>query len=162
MDETASPYRYRSEFGPHLMMDCQECDLEKISSLSYVYEFINNLPDQIGMTKITQPYVFPYEGIVPEDKGITASVIIAESHLTFHSFTEKDYFFFDLFSCKPFDVDAVKRLVIDSFSVRKADTFVQHRGLDFPRSVISQPKTNPAVLNIDTTRRSSVLTGTSF
>lgn len=124
-----------SEFGPHLMLDCKNCNLEKISSLTFVFDFLNQLPEQIGMTKITQPYVFPYKGVVPEDKGITGTVIIAESHITFHSFIEKDYFFFDTFSCKEFDVHAVQQIVKDAFDVQSMQVHVKHRGLDFPRSV---------------------------
>jgi S-adenosylmethionine/arginine decarboxylase-like enzyme len=52
-----------SEFGPHLMLDCRGCNYEKISNLEYVFKFLNELPERIGMTKITQPYVFPYCGI---------------------------------------------------------------------------------------------------
>jgi len=122
-------------FGPHLMLDCKECDYDKINDLEYVYKFIDELPGLVGMTKITQPYVFPYSGLVPEDKGITGIVIIAESHLTFHSFTEKDYFFFDLFSCKPFDTEFVVKHVADTFGVQKVNQYMAERGRDFPRSL---------------------------
>lgn len=125
----------RSEFGPHLMLDCSGCNLEKISNLEYVFKFLNELPEKIGMTKITQPYVFPYEGLIPEDKGITGTVIIAESHITFHSFTDKDYFFFDVFSCKHFDVDQVARLVTEAFEVTQVNRHDALRGKDFPRSL---------------------------
>src|SRR5690606_27799515 len=108
-------------FGPHLMLDCSQCNREKIGDVAYVFEVLNTLPDHIGMTKITQPYVFPYSGLVPEDKGVTGIVVIAESHLSFHSFTEKDYFFFDLFSCKPFEVEAAKQFIIEAFEVKKVD-----------------------------------------
>ncbi len=121
-------------FGPHLMLDCKRCDLEKISDVAYVFDVLNTLPDKIGMTKITQPYVFPYSGLVPEDRGITGMVVIAESHLSFHSFVEKDYFFFDLFSCKPFDVEAAKRYIIEAFGVQEVDAHYVERGLDFPRT----------------------------
>lgn len=124
-----------SEFGPHLMLDCRQCDKDKISDLQYVWNFIDTLPDKIGMTKITQPYVFPYEGLIPEDKGITGMVIIAESHITFHSFTEKDYFFFDLFSCKPFDVNPVKEIVAEAFGVKDMEVHHATRGRFFPRTV---------------------------
>lgn len=124
-----------SEFGPHLMLDCQGCDINRIGNLEYVFKFLNELPEQIGMTKITQPYVFPYEGLIPEDKGITGTVIIAESHLTFHSFTDKDYFFFDVFSCKHFDVDQVARLVVEAFGVQHVVRHEAMRGKDFPRSL---------------------------
>jgi S-adenosylmethionine decarboxylase len=125
----------RSEFGPHLMLDCRGCDPEKIGNLEYVFRFLNELPGRIGMTKITQPYVFPYEGLIPEDKGITGTVIIAESHITFHSFTDKDYFFFDVFSCKHFDVDIVANMVIEAFGVTHVERHEALRGADFPRTL---------------------------
>jgi S-adenosylmethionine decarboxylase len=125
----------RSEFGPHLMLDCRGCNAEKIGNLEYVFKFLNELPERIGMTKITQPYVFPYEGLVPEDKGITGTVIIAESHITFHSFTDKDYFFFDVFSCKHFDTDIVAKMVQEVFEVQHVERHEALRGADFPRSL---------------------------
>ncbi|MFM7389223.1 MAG: S-adenosylmethionine decarboxylase [Vampirovibrionales bacterium] len=120
-------------FGPHLMLDCRQCDYDKINSLDVVYNFLNELPELVGMTKIIPPYVFPYSGLIPEDKGITGMVIIAESHLTFHSFVEKDYFFFDMFSCKPFDVAKVEQHVIETFGVKSYERFYSERGRYFPR-----------------------------
>lgn len=120
-------------FGPHLMMDCRGVSFEKCSDLQYVWNFLDALPEKIGMTKITQPYVFPYSGLVPEDAGITGAVIIAESHITFHSFIHKDYFFFDLFSCKDFNVDRVVTEVIQAFDVTQPDIHRVDRGLYFPR-----------------------------
>lgn len=119
--------------GPHLMLDCRGCNPEKIGDLSYIFRFLDELPEKIGMTKITQPYVFPYSGLVPEDKGVTGFVVIAESHLSFHSFTEKDYFFFDLFSCKPFDLEAARSYVLQAFDVQDADVHYVERGRGFPR-----------------------------
>jgi S-adenosylmethionine decarboxylase len=123
----------QSGFGPHLMMDCRGVSYEKCSDLQYVWHFLDSLPEKIGMTKITQPYVFPYSGLVPEDAGITGMVIIAESHITFHSFIYKDYFFFDLFSCKNFDVDQVITEVISAFEVTEPEIHQVNRGLSFPR-----------------------------
>ena len=128
-----------SEFGPHLMLDCKGCDYDKISDLAYVFEFLNALPERIGMTRITQPYVFPYSGLIPEDKGITGVVVIAESHITFHSFIEKDYFFFDLFSCKDFDVDRVVREVVEAFGVTEYEKHQANRGRYFPREADPEP-----------------------
>ncbi len=129
--------------GPHLMLDCRGCNLDKIGDVAYVFNVLNTLPDQIGMTKITQPYVFPYSGLVPEDEGVTGVVIIAESHLSFHSFTQKDYFFFDLFSCKPFDVEAAKRFIVEAFEVQEADVHYVERGQDFPRENHSEERILP-------------------
>lgn len=129
-------------FGPHLMMDCKGVSFEKCSDLQYVWQFLNDLPDKIGMTKIIQPYVFPYSGLVPEDAGITGAVVIAESHLTFHSFIHKDYFFFDLFSCKPFNVDQVIEEVITAFDVKVPEIHRVDRGRYFPHTTPIQVVTS--------------------
>jgi S-adenosylmethionine decarboxylase len=115
------------------MLDCRQCDPARIGDVAYVFEVLNTLPEHIGMTKIIQPYVFPYAGLVPEDRGITGIVVIAESHLSFHSFTEKDYFFFDLFSCKPFDVEAARQFIVEAFNVKDWEAHYAERGRYFPR-----------------------------
>lgn len=120
-------------FGPHLMLDCRKCDPSKISDLQHIFNVLNELPETVGMTKITQPYVFPYSGLVPEDEGITGFVVIAESHISIHTFVQKDYFFFDIFSCKPFDIAKVRDYIINAFGVEEFEEFYAERGQHFPR-----------------------------
>ena len=38
--------------------------------------------------------------------GISGFVMIAESHISVHTFPDQDYVFIDIFSCRPFDTDA--------------------------------------------------------
>lgn len=121
-------------FGPHLMLDLRQCDEEKLKDYEHVFNILNELPEMIGMTKITQPYVFPYSGLVPEDKGITGIVIIAESHISIHTFQEKDHCFVDVFSCKDFDVDFAAKYLIKAFGSKKYDKQVVLRGKHFVRS----------------------------
>jgi S-adenosylmethionine/arginine decarboxylase-like enzyme len=68
---------------------------------------------------------------------------IAESHLSFHSFTEKDYFFFDLFSCKPFDVEAAMRYVVEAFDAQDVELHYVERGRHFQRSEIPASPAQP-------------------
>jgi S-adenosylmethionine decarboxylase len=125
----------KSYFGPHLMLDLSECDQERISDLDFIFNFLNTLPDKIGMTKITQPYVFPYSGKIPKDKGITGFVVIAESHLSIHTFVDKGYAFVDLFSCKPFDTDVARDLIVEAFASRKPEVYMLERGTGFPKDI---------------------------
>ncbi len=67
------------EFGPHITLDLKGCPKEILSDYNLHFDYLKTLPELIHMTPITQPYVFPYSGLVPEDKGITGIVIIAES-----------------------------------------------------------------------------------
>ena len=102
-------------FGPHLILDitCKNKDL--LNNHNKIFELLNNLPDYIGMTKITQPYVFPYKGVVPDEYGITGVVIIAESHISIHTFPEKNYLFMDIFSCKSFNTEKTKEYILNFF-----------------------------------------------
>ena len=119
-------------FGPHLTLDLSGCNKQKLADYEFIFNFLLNLPDKIGMTRITQPYVFPYEGKVPEDKGITGIVIIAESHCSAHTFPEKDYVFIDVFSCKSFDYEATADYIINEFEAKVVEKNVVMRGRDFP------------------------------
>lgn len=131
-------------FGPHLTLDLGDCNPKKLSDLDFVFRVLSELPDKIGMTKITQPYVFHYSGLVPEDKGITGFVVIAESHISIHTFQDKNYAFVDVFSCKFFDYERVKKILIEAFESKSAKAHVVMRGEDFPRSEIGLKAAIPA------------------
>jgi len=107
----------------HLVVDAFVDDAAPISAIEPIFDLLNTLPNEIGMTKITQPYVFRYHGVVPEDWGITGMVIIAESHISIHTFPEHKRFHMDVFSCKPFDSDAALHLIEERLGVvrRAAD-----------------------------------------
>lgn len=120
-------------FGPHLTLDLNKCNVDKLSDYRFIFNLLNELPEKIGMTKITQPYVFPYNGLVPEDSGITGVVIIAESHISIHTFEQKSYVFIDLFSCKDFDVEFAKKYFIDAFEAEDVEINVIQRGIRFLR-----------------------------
>ncbi len=122
-----------TSFGPHLMLDLNECNIEKLNDYKFIFELLFNIPEMIGMTKITQPYVFPYSGLVPEDEGITGFVVVAESHISIHTFPIKKYVFIDIFSCKPFDFTDIEKYIIEAFESKIYDTHFTERGKDFPR-----------------------------
>ena len=124
----------KENFGPHLMLDLRQCAKGKLCDYSLIFDILHDLPEKIGMTKITQPYVFPYSGLVPEDKGITGTVIIAESHISIHTFQEKDYCFVDVFSCKDFNVELAAEYLVKAFESKDFDKYIVNRGRNFVRS----------------------------
>lgn len=118
-------------FGPHLMLDLKGCNSNISFSLDKVYEFLFTTPDIIGMEKVTMPYVFPYYGKIAEDDGITGCVVIAESHISIHTFPKKEYVFVDVFSCKPFDVDLAIEHITKYFECDCYDKYLEFRGKGF-------------------------------
>jgi S-adenosylmethionine decarboxylase len=122
-------------YGPHLMLDLNDCNSAILDDLEACFRLLNELPEQIGMTKITQPYVFRYSGLVPEDEGITGVTIIAESHISLHTYPKKNFVFIDIFSCKPFDVEGARDHVIQFFQSKSPSVHTQERGAAFPAGV---------------------------
>jgi len=122
-------------FGLHLTMDCYGCDRGALSDLEGIYAFLDEAPARIGMTKIMPPYVFKYHGKVPEDWGLSGFVLIAESHISIHTFPDRGYLSLDVFSCKPFNTCQAGDLVIKQFRVARVESQVLNRGLEFPRAL---------------------------
>ena len=122
------------EFGQHLTIDASECKLEKLTDQGLVYDILNKLPDRLGMTKMTLPHVVKWLDAGATIDGISGFVMIAESHVSIHTFPEKNYVFIDIFSCKNFDVNKAAELLTKVFGAKKFTKKVVKRGLDFPRS----------------------------
>ena len=122
------------EFGQHLTIDASFCNRKKLTEQSLVYDILNKLPAKLGMTKMTLPQVVKWLDPGANIPGISGFVMIAESHISIHTFPEKEYVFIDLFSCKGFDVESAVKLLVDAFESKKYTEKVIDRGLDFPRS----------------------------
>ena len=122
-------------YGPHLMLDLNDCNPAILDDLEACFKLMNDLPEKIGMTKITQPYLFRYSGPIPEDQGITGVTIIAESHISLHTYPKKGYAFVDLFSCKPFDVEGARDCIVQFFESKSPVVHLQERGATFPTAI---------------------------
>lgn len=125
-------------FGPHFMLDGYGSSRKKLSDLSFIYKFLDEFPEIIGMTKIMPPYTISYTtGLKPEDWGISGVVLIAESHISIHTFPEKEYFSLDVFSCKEFDVDQVTQEILSTFQPKRYEINTLQRGREFPRDIMN-------------------------
>jgi S-adenosylmethionine decarboxylase len=83
------------------------------------------------MTRITEPKVLEYNGPVEEDAGVSGFVIIAESHISIHTFPRRNYVNVDIFSCKSFDCDRALADVKTLFGLTDAKTWLLNRGLEW-------------------------------
>lgn len=122
-------------FGVHLILDGYGCDRSKLEDINLIYSFLDESPPQMEMTKIMPPYVFRYNGAIPEDWGISGFVLIAESHISIHTFPDKQYLSVDMFSCKPFDTQKAVETIQKYFSVVKYEIKVLDRGQEFPNTI---------------------------
>lgn len=121
-------------FGPHLILEAYGCPKEALADLSLISRTLDAYPEQLAMTKIMPPYVFTYRGSVPDDWGVSGVVLIAESHISIHTFPDKQFVTLDIFSCKEFDVQAAIDYFCQVFKPERYDKQVLIRGREFPRS----------------------------
>ncbi len=115
----------------HLVIDGYGGDIDKMWDEDLVREFLYQYPESLEMTRITEPNVLRYDAPKSEDSGVSGFVIIAESHISIHTFPRKDYINIDIFSCRPFDHDRALKDVKDLFALTEVKTWLLNRGLEW-------------------------------
>ena len=133
----------------HLVIDGYGGDVKKMWDMELVREFLTDYPATLGMTRITEPKVLEYNGPKPEDAGISGFVIIAESHISIHTFPHREYVNIDIFSCKSFDnhraLGDAKRL----FDLQNVKTWLLDRGLEWMDSQQGLAETQTQRANLE-------------
>lgn len=132
------PNRFKmNEFGLHVTIDASGCNKQKLASVTLVYDILNKLPERIGMTKMTLPYVVKWlDKFSQGTEGISGFVMIAESHISIHTFPDQDYVFMDIFSCRNFDTEKAIKYLTGAFEAAKHERHVLKRGVNFPRGLV--------------------------
>ncbi len=139
----------------HLVVDGYGGDPTKLEDVDLIHRFLDEYPAAIGMTKVAPPQVYTYRGKKPEDWGVSGFVVIAESHISIHTFPERGYVNIDIFSCKEFDIETSLEDVRAAFSLPDVNVWTLERGLEFvtPREAFNgmvrervnlMPTTGPA------------------
>ena len=115
----------------HLVIDGYRGDISKMWDVERVREFLLDCPSNLGMTRITEPKVLEYTAPKGEDSGVSGFVIIAESHISVHTFPHRNYVNIDIFSCRAFDHQRALEEAKDVFELEEAKTWVLDRGLEW-------------------------------
>lgn len=114
----------------HLIIDGFGANPTILENEELIYRFLDEYPSRIDMTKVAPPYVFRYVGSKPQDWGVSGFVVIAESHISIHTFPERQLVNIDVFSCKEFDAERVLEDVRARFEFTEMETHVLDRGLE--------------------------------
>lgn len=111
----------------HLIVDGYSDDQKILQDEEYLRNWLETYPARIGMTTISPPYMLRYIGSKPEDWGISGFIFIAESHISIHTFVERNYVNIDVFSCKDFDAGRVIEDLQSKFQLSKLRTRIINR-----------------------------------
>lgn len=118
--------------GPHLMLDTYGCEREKLENMGVVASILDELPSVIDMTKLMPPYVFKYPARWRKIGGVSGVILVAEGHISIHTFPKMGYLSLDIFSCNDFNVDCATEFIVTKFKVSRYAKKLVTRGREFP------------------------------
>ena len=100
------------------MLDCSGCDMKSIASRDAIYKFVKDLVQRIDMTAHGEPII---EHLLPGDpkQGYSLMQLITTSNICAHFMELDGTAYFDIFSCKTFDVEVAKMVVQEYFHPQK-------------------------------------------
>ena len=123
-----------TQFGEHITLDGYNGDSKLLDSKEIVTSVLYNLPKKLGMNILTEPLVVsaPDTGL-KDPGGWSGFVIIAESHISIHTFPKRGFISADIYTCKNgMDTQIVIDFFTNSFKLTDIETNIIKRGTRYP------------------------------
>ncbi|MFZ7119924.1 MAG: S-adenosylmethionine decarboxylase [Eubacteriaceae bacterium] len=112
----------------HYMLDSYNCFKTRLEDTALIFEILERIPYEMGIKTTMPPFVLPYfNGVVPEDCGISAFIFLEGGHFTIHTFSYRECYFIDFVSPKSFDEEKLTRLITRAFPTDLCNTFFINR-----------------------------------
>ena len=107
-----------SYWGYHLLLDCSGCNIDEIANRDNIYKFVKDLVDRIDMEAHGEPVI---EYLLPGDpkQGYSLMQLITTSNISAHFMELDGTAYFDIFSCKEFDIEVAKLVVKEYFHPKR-------------------------------------------
>jgi S-adenosylmethionine/arginine decarboxylase-like enzyme len=99
------------------MLDCSECN-DNIKSKEKIYDFVKDLVQRIDMVAHGEPII---EYLLPGDskQGYSMMQLITTSNICAHFIEPDGTAYFDIFSCKEYDIGVAQQVVKEYFGAAK-------------------------------------------
>lgn len=115
----------------HFVMDAFKGYRSRLDDILLIHELLEEIPGQMGLQAVMPPFVLPYyNGVIPEDCGISAFVFLAGGHFTIHTFSFREAFFVDLVTPKPLEPELLENRIKSAFPAEIVNTDCTPRGND--------------------------------
>jgi S-adenosylmethionine/arginine decarboxylase-like enzyme len=103
-------------WGWHLSLDCGGCDVEAMTDARTIYDFNQELVEKIDMVAYGEPRIVNFGS--GNKMGYTLDQLIETSNICAHFANDERAIYLDVFSCKPFDPEVVKALMVAYFGAQ--------------------------------------------
>ena len=127
-----------THFGEHVTIDGYGGNYERLNDKELVLKCLNELPQKLGMNKLAEPMVyFAKENDKKDPGGWSGFVVIAESHISIHTFPARSFVSADVYTCRNgLDVDFVISYFKNTFQLQDVEQNFIKRGIRYPREDI--------------------------
>lgn len=110
--------------GKHLLLELKDCNQEVLNDLRFLEEVFLSAARAAGAT-VLEHYFHQFS-----PQGVSGAVIIAESHLSLHTWPEFGYAAIDIFTCgDTVDTDRAADLLIEKLESRDPAIMEVKRGV---------------------------------
>ena len=131
----------------HLLVDAMVKRIDPLLDLASGTACLTAIAERIGMTIIHPPtgVEFPHESVssalrlspetdlaFTQTSGYSAFVILAESHVSLHTFPEANFITFDCYSCVGFDHEKALQVLDTTFDLTEPNVQVVDRRFQLP------------------------------
>lgn len=123
-----------TQFGVHYMLDGYKAEKAPLENKDALRTLLETLPGAVGMYPICDPVVVE---VGPNNKkdpgGISGVVLVAESHISVHTFPHRGFVTIDAYTCNDsIDAETLTARLVEHFKIQDADTHVIARGTRYP------------------------------
>ena len=123
-----------THFGEHVTLDGYNGNKELLNDKETVLSCLNDLPEALGMKKLSKPEIsFAKGNDLKDPGGWSGFVVIEESHIAIHSFPERGFVSADVYTCKNgMDVSYIENFFKKKFELKDIETNFIKRGTRYP------------------------------
>lgn len=123
-----------THFGVHYMLDGYGADFAVLNDEVALTKLLKELPGRMNMYAISEPVI---SKVGPNNKkdpgGISGFVMIAESHISFHTFPGREFVTIDVYTCQDkIDSKKLTEEFTQFFKLQEVEERVIERATKYP------------------------------
>ena len=118
------------QYGKHLLVEVKTKNPKVLSNQNFIKGVLKKIIRAVKLKAVSPIVVYKFPQKTKNTaSGLTAFSIVAESHLSIHTWPENNYFAFDLFSCKNFNEQQIIKIIKDNFAINQIVYKTIERGI---------------------------------
>jgi S-adenosylmethionine decarboxylase len=124
-----------SHFGEHITIDGYDADPARLQDRATVRSSLIDLCAFLGMKPLKRTHIVSApDNQIKDPGGWSAFLVVAESHLSIHTFPRRHFLSADVYTCRNgIDAKSVSDFFTETFRLGEVETNFIRRGLKYPK-----------------------------